>query len=382
MIEKKTEDERSLVGSLARWVVDSTPFVGSRVRGLEGSPPRTSFARRLLHRRGAACGLAVIAAITALSFLAPLLANNKPLAVRYKGRLSCPAFQDLFPIRSFTKPGAVALKLQQDPDWLLSLKTSPDPDVAWCLLPPVPYSPYQTRLEDLHAPPSLASRHYLGCDDAGRDVLARMLHGAKVSVLVGILAVGVALAVGVPVGAIGGYAGGWVDAALVSPLIEVMMCFPGFFFLLTIVGVMDSRYLNVWTIMVVIGLTSWPPFARFTRAEFARLCRSEFVLSARAAGEPHGAILFRHLLPNAWTPLIINAAFGMAAAVLQEAALSFLGVGVQPPEPSWGNILSQITRYWDEWWLGVFPGAAIFLAVLSYNLVGEGLRDALDVKGT
>ena len=346
----------------------------------KGSLGRPSLLKRLLRRKGAAAGAAFIAGMLVLSYLSPLLANNKPLVIRYDGVLRFTAFRDLFPFRLWLAPDPVALKLQQDPDWLLNQKLLKDPKVGTFLLPPVPYSPYQTRLDDLHAKPSLASRHYFGCDDSGRDVLARVLHGAKVSLLVGFLAVGVALLVGVALGAVGGFAGGWIDAAVISPLIEVMMCFPGFFFILTVVAVMDVRFLNVWTVMLVIGLTSWPGMARFARAEFLRLRGAEFVSAARSLGAPPASVAVRHVLPNAMAPLLVNAAFGVAYAVLMEASLSFLGVGVQPPEPSWGNILNQVTKYWDEWWLGVFPGAAVFLAVLSYNLLGEGLRDALDVR--
>lgn len=172
-----------------------------------------------------------------------------------------------------------------------------------------------------------------------------------------------------------------MDAALVSPLVDVMMCFPGFFFILTVVAVTDVRFLNIWTVMLVIGLTSWPGMARFARAEFLRLKGADFVAASRSLGASPLSVAVRHVLPNAFAPLLVNAAFGIAYAVLMEASLSFLGVGVQPPEPSWGNILNQVTKYWDEWWLGVFPGMAVFGAVLSYNLVGEGLRDAMDIRG-
>jgi len=348
---------------------------------LSGSPAlRLGLFRRLLREKGAALGAAFICAMLLLSYFAPVLANNKPLVITYDGVLRFTAFRDLFPFRFWLRPDSVALKLQQDPDWLLNQNLLKDPKIAALVLPPVPYSPYQTRLDDLHARPSLAPRHFFGCDDSGRDVLSRMLHGAKVSLLVGFLAVGVALLIGVALGALAGFAGGWVDAALVSPLVEVMMCFPGFFFILTVVAVMDVRFLNVWTVMLIIGLTSWPGMARFARAEFLRLRGAEFVVAARSIGASPVSVAVRHVLPNALAPLLVNAAFGIAYAVLMEASLSFLGVGVQPPEPSWGNILNQVTKYWDEWWLGVFPGAAVFCAVLSYNLLGEGLRDALDPR--
>jgi peptide/nickel transport system permease protein len=205
-----------------------------------------------------------------------------------------------------------------------------------------------------------------------------MVHGAKVSLLVGVLSVGVATLIGLLLGGAAGLLGGWFDTLIVSRFIEVMLCFPAFFLILTVAAVMDPRYLNIWTIMLVIGLTSWPAPARFARGEFMRFKEADFVTAARALGIRPAALARRHLVPNALTPLIINAAFGMAGAVLVEAALSFLGVGVQPPDPSWGNVMSEVMLFWRDWWLGVFPGAAIFLTVVSYNLIGEGLRDALD----
>jgi peptide/nickel transport system permease protein len=325
-------------------------------------------------------GFAFVVLLALLAWLAPVLANNKPLVIRYGGELSFPAFRELFPLKYAFGPDAVSLRLQQDPDWLLNQGTMPDPRVGSLLLPPVPYSPYQTRLDDVHAPPCAQTRHYFGCDDNGRDVLSRMLHGAKVSLLVGFLAMGVAGFIGLSLGALAGYAGGWVDAVVVSRLIEVMACFPTLFLILAVVAVMDPKYLNIWTVMLVIGLTGWTDTARYARAEFMRLKGADFAQAARALGASPLTVALKHILPNALAPLLVNATFGVAGAILVEAAISFLGVGVQPPEPSWGNILNLVTKYWDEWWLGVFPGAAVFLTVLSYNLVGEGLRDALDPR--
>jgi peptide/nickel transport system permease protein len=312
-----------------------------------------------------------------VSYLAPLLANNKPLLIRYEGRLHFTAFRDLPPFSFWLKPDAVALRLQADPDWLYG-GASDRSRVDFAILPPVPFSPYQTSMDRLHLPPGLLSAHRLGCDDVGRDVLARMIHGTKVSLLVGVLAMGLALLVGVGFGALGGYAGGWVDALFVSRVIEVMLCFPTFFFILTVTAVMDPKYLSLWSVVLVIGLTTWPSVARYTRAEFLRLRGAEFIEGARALGAGHLRLVVRHMLPNAAGPLIVNATFGMAGAILAEAALSFLGVGIQPPEPSWGGIMSLVTRYWSDWWLGLFPGAAIFAAVLAYNRLGDALRDALD----
>lgn len=342
--------------------------------------PALSFWRSFRRSRGAAAGAAFVALTLLVAYFAPLLANNKPLVMRYEGRICFPAFRDLFPASVLLAKDKVDLRLRRDPDWLLNQGARRDPGVGGFILPPIPYSPLQTRLDDVHAGPSWASRHFFGCDDSGRDVASRLVHGTKVSVLVGLLAVLVATLVGVTLGGAAGYAGGWVDSVVVSRLIEVMMCFPTFFLLLTVVAVMDPKYLNVWSIMVVIGLTSWTDMARYARAEFMRLKEADYVTAARALGAGPLSIALRHVLRNAAAPLLVSAAFGVAGVIFYEAALSFLGLGIQPPYPSWGNVLNLVTRYWEDWWLGVFPGAAIFLSVLSYNLVGEGLRDILDPR--
>lgn len=336
--------------------------------------------RHFRRQPAAVAGACVILTLIALSYLAPLLANNAPLTVVYKGERHFPAFRQLFPLNRLLPPGPVALRLEENPDWFLEQETFPDGDLAGFILPPVPYSPLQTRLDDVGAAPSRATRHYCGCDDKGRDVLARLLHGAQNSLLVGFVAVGIAALVGVTLGALAGFFGGWLDSLVISRLIEVLLCFPTFFLILTVVAVMDPKYLTIWSIMLVIGLTSWTGIARYTRGEFLRLRGREFVLAARALGARKRRLIFRHILPSALTPVLVSVSFGIAGAILAEAGLSFLGVGVQPPEPSWGNVLSGVQSAWDQWWLGVFPGTAIFLSVLSYNLVGEGLRDALDPR--
>ncbi len=335
---------------------------------------------RFTKGRWARFGLLVIAATALCAWLAPVLANNAPLLARYEGRYHFTAFRQIFPFNHVLALDEIELKLRQNPDWLLEQGTQPDPGMAFFMLPPVPYSPLQTRLDDTGAPPSFKTRHYCGCDDKGRDVLARLVHGARTSLLVGCVAVGIAALIGVGLGATAGFFGGWFDAIFVSRLIEVFLCFPTFFLIVTVVALMDPKYLNIWSIMIVIGLTSWTAIARYTRAEVMRAKEAPFVAAARVMGCGPLRLIFRHTLPSALTPVLVSVSFGLAGAILAEAGLSFLGIGVQPPEPSWGNVLRSVQSDWSQWWLGVFPGAAIFVAVLSYNLVGEALRDALDFR--
>ncbi|MDD9912433.1 MAG: ABC transporter permease [Alphaproteobacteria bacterium] len=238
-----------------------------------------------------------------------------------------------------------------------------------------PYSPAEINLIDQLLPPS--TMHLLGTDSLGRDVFSRMVYGARVSLLVGFVAVGIATLVGVVCGAFAGFYGGWVDRLLMR-FVDVMLAFPAFFLILAVIAFLDPSIINI---MVVIGLTSWMGTARLVRAEFLRLKTLDYVAAARLAGTTDINIMLRHLLPNALAPVLVTATLGIAGAVLVESGLSFLGIGVQPPTPSWGNILLEGKANIEiAWWLSLFPGLAILLAVLGFNLLGEGLRDALDPR--
>lgn len=238
-----------------------------------------------------------------------------------------------------------------------------------------PYDPRATDLTaKLEAP---GAAHPLGTDNLGRDVLTRMLHGTRISLTVGFVAVGVAMTIGILVGAIAGYFGKVADAILMR-FVDMVMCFPTFFLILTVVALLEP---SIYNIIIVIGLTSWTGTARFVRAEFLSLRGRDFVLAARAGGLGSGRIIFRHILPNALAPVAVSAVLGIAGAILTEASLSFLGFGVPPPAPTWGNILADGKSYiLDAWWLIVFPGIAIFITTLSFYLVGEGMREALDPR--
>lgn len=224
-------------------------------------------------------------------------------------------------------------------------------------------------------PPSLA--HPFGTDDLGRDVLTRVLFGARISLKVGFVAVGIAVAIGTVIGLVSGFYGGWVDNVLMR-LVDIMLCFPTFFLILAVIAMLEP---NIWYIMMIIGLTGWMGVARLVRAEVLSLREREYVLAARALGASDFRILFKHILPNALSPVLVAATLGVGGAILTESALSFLGIGVQPPTPSWGNILTAGKDYIEfAWWLSFFPGLAILVTVLAYNLLGEGIRDAFDPR--
>lgn len=241
---------------------------------------------------------------------------------------------------------------------------------------PVPFGFDRTNLPEREQPPG--GKHWLGTDDVGADLLARLIHGSRISLSVGFVAVGISSLIGILYGALLGYFGGWVDF-IGMRLIEIMMAIPLLLLIMTIIAFFPR---NLFTIMCVIGVVSWTGDARFIRAEFFRLRKQDYVQAARALGLPLHSILFTHMLPNGVTPILVNVPFGIAGAIFLEAALSFLGLGVAPPTPSWGQMLSLAVNTTGQtlWWLSLFPGLAIFLTALAYNLVGEGLRDAIDPR--
>ncbi len=249
--------------------------------------------------------------------------------------------------------------------------------VAFAVLAPVlaPWDPHRPDVKKILAPPSM--KHWLGTDQLGRDVLSRMLYGARVSLAVGFVSVGIAAFIGTMLGAIAGYAGGAVDATVMR-LVDLMLVFPRFFLLLAVLAFLRP---SIWTIMAVIGLTGWMSVARLVRAEFLALKEREFVIWSQSVGASGFRVVWRHILPNALAPVLVAMTLGIPAAILTESGLSFLGLGVQPPYATWGNILNEGKDAIEiGWWLSFYPGVAILVTVLSYNLFGEGIRDALDPR--
>lgn len=300
-----------------------------------------------------ALGWVIVASLLAL--FAPLIANRKPLLEKSAGGWSSPALADYW-------------ALDADLDRLSRPST-------FAIPAPISYSPNTIDLRERLAAPN--PRHLLGTDDLGRDVFARMLHGARVSLAVGLLATLIAVVVGSFFGALAGYYGGVVDF-LFSRVIEVVACFPFLFLVLGIVALFKP---SIWTVMIALGLTQWTSEARYVRAELLRIRDAEFAHAARASGARDGRIIFRHLLPNALAPVLVSASFGVAAAILTESALSYLGLGVPLPTASWGSILSGAKEHIEyAWWLVLFPGLAIFSTVAAFNLIGERFREALDPR--
>jgi peptide/nickel transport system permease protein len=238
-----------------------------------------------------------------------------------------------------------------------------------------PWDPNRPDTRKVLDPPS--RQHWLGTDQLGRDVLSRVVHGSRISLAVGFVSVGIATMIGILLGAAAGFKGGAVDAAIMR-LVDLMLVFPRFFLLLAVLAFLQP---SIWTIMAVIGLTGWMGVARLVRAEFLTLREREFVVWSESIGASALRIVFRHILPNAIAPVLVAMTLGIPAAILTESGLSFLGLGVQPPYATWGNILNDGKDAIEiAWWMTLYPGLAILITVLSYNLLGEGIRDALDPR--
>jgi peptide/nickel transport system permease protein len=249
--------------------------------------------------------------------------------------------------------------------------------VAIAILAPAlsPWNPDKPDTKRILEGPSV--KHWLGTDQIGRDVLSRLLYGSRISLAVGFVSMGIAVLIGILLGAMAGYHGGIVDA-FVMRLVDLMLVFPRFFLLLAVLAFLKP---SIWTIMAVIGLTGWMGVTRLVRAEFLTLREREFVIWSESIGAGAVRVIFKHILPNAIAPVLVAMTLGIPAAILTESGLSFLGLGVQPPYATWGNILNdgkELITY--AWWLTLYPGLAILITVLSYNLLGEGIRDALDPR--
>jgi peptide/nickel transport system permease protein len=343
-------------------------------------------------------GLRVILALFVIAALAPFLANSHAIIRVADGRVSFPIFPSLEPIEwrflLYVPLAAVVYflrhRFRRHPKHcfliligLIALieivlaVTHPINDPTNDRDRPASFNSPIESTPDQFSPPSW--KHLCGTDSTGRDIAARMLHGARTSLSIGFVAQSIALLVGVSLGGFAGFYRGWFDI-VVCRFIEIMDCFPPLLLILVAISLFDSQN-NMFYIMAVIGLTGWTGLARLVRGEFLRLSSQPFPQAAQALGASDFRVIVRHLLPNALGPILVSATLGVASAILIESSLSFLGFGMQAPTPSWGDILSDARRYIDfAWWLAFFPGLAILLTIMAYNFVGEGLRDAVDPR--
>lgn len=284
-----------------------------------------------------------------------------PLGVAGPGRLRAPVFVGRLLRGHLAKVGAAVV---------LALV------VAATLAPSLaPYDPTEQALDRMLQPPG--RQHLLGTDDLGRDILSRLLYGARVSLVVGLLSVGLSLVVGVALGLVAGYRGGWLDEVIMR-VMDGLLAFPALVLALAITAALGPSLRNA---MLAIGIVGIPSFARLVRGQVLSLRAQEFVEAARAGGAGDGRIVLRHIVPSTLAPIIVHASLRVAFGVLAEAGLSFLGLGTQPPTPSWGAMLNTGREYLEMApWLSIAPGAAIFVTTLSFNFLGDGLRDAADPR--
>jgi peptide/nickel transport system permease protein len=319
--------------------------------------------RRFKRNPIALTGFYVVCLLVFMALFADFLANDKPYYLQYRGKTYFPI------IRSYI----VAARLGQRPAELLNVDYK-KLEGAEAIFPPIPYRPSNINLLEPLEPPS--AKHWFGTDKLGRDVMAGMIHGSRISLSIGFVAVGIAVLIGVVLGAIAGYFGSWVDL-VISRIFEVMLSIPTFFLLITVAALLPP---SIFLTMAIIGMTSWVGIARFTRNEFLRIRNQDYVTSAIALGVTDRKVMFKHILPNALAPVIVSVVLGIAGAILVESSLSFLGIGVPAELVTWGSILQEASTTTFAWWLAVFPGFAIFITVLAYYLVGEGLREVLDPR--
>jgi peptide/nickel transport system permease protein len=311
----------------------------------------------------AVVGLWVSGGLLLIALFADFLANDKPYYMVYQGKTFFPILQSYLDSLGIAP---LPVDLRQVDFATLSAERA--------IYPPIRYRPNRVNLLDPLAEPS--GDHWLGTDKLGRDVLAGLIHGSRISLSIGFISVGIAVFIGVALGATAGYFGGWIDL-VISRIFELMLGIPTFFLILTIAATLRP---NIFYTMLIIGLTGWVGIARLTRNEFLKVRNLDYVTAAVSLGVPTPRILVRHILPNALAPVLVSVVLGIAAAILTESGLSFLGIGVPADLVTWGSILNEARSNTFAWWLAVFPGAAIFLAVVAYYLVGEGLRDALDPR--
>jgi peptide/nickel transport system permease protein len=355
----------------------AAPPVSSAVRGGYWTEVWRNFRRRKL----AMTALVFVIFLLLVALFAPMIVGTKPIICKYKGEIYFP-FMGYY-VRSWEN---AALRKDQLPHHYPTQLKELDPE-SWAVWPLVYQDPYWRvrqdewpgRPENPFSTKGEPNRiNYFGTDQRGFDVFAQMVHGTQIAISVGFVSMGIASVIGITLGALAGYVGGWIDI-VISRLIELVLCIPTLVLILALVAMLDK--VSNFHLMAIIGITRWTGIARLARAEFLKLKQMEFVSAARAMGASGPRIMFWHLLRNALAPVLVPITFGIADAILIESGLSYLGFGASQPNPSWGTLLHSGRQAIQQmWWLILFPGTAIFLTVLAYNLIGEGLQEATDPR--
>jgi peptide/nickel transport system permease protein len=316
----------------------------------------------------AVIALYIVIFLIFIAIFADFLSNSKPIYVKYKGESYLPVFKDYLVSLGISKWDPPELN---NINWKNLENQNLLESVVWA---PVPYGPSEIDLSNSLVKPG--GDHYLGTDPIGRDLLAGLIHGSRISLSVGFVAAGIAILVGIFLGSLAGFYGGKVDI-IIMRFIEIMTNFPLLFLIIIIVAIYGS---SIWYIMAAIGFTTWTGEAKLIRGEVLKVRNMEYITAANSVGLPNMRIIFRHVLPNAIAPVLVSGAFAIAGAIILEAALSFLGFGVKATTVTWGSLINLAREASNAWWLAIFPGLAIFITVVAYNLIGEGLRDALDPR--
>ncbi|MEO8446082.1 MAG: ABC transporter permease [bacterium] len=359
IIGKKTEVDNSTNGNLTKDQLESQQEVGVSYWSLV----KHQFRKNKL----AMISFYIVCILIVIAVTADFLASSKPLYAVYKGETYFPVIKDYMNDVGVNKWDASLINV----NWKVLDDENKLESVIWT---PVPYGSREIDLSNALSPP--AGDHYLGTDGIGRDLLAGLIHGSRVSLSVGFIAAGIALLIGIVLGSMAGFFGGKVDL-IIMRFVEIMVTFPLFFLIITIVAIYGS---SIWFIMAAIGLTTWTGDAKLIRGEVLKVRNMEYITAANSIGLPNRQIILRHVIPNAIAPVLVSGAFAIAGAILTEAGLSYLGFGVSATTVTWGSLLNEARSASNAWWLAIFPGVMIFIAVVTYNLIGEGLRDALDPR--
>ncbi len=326
--------------------------------------------RRFVQVRRAWWSLVILVGLFVISLFSELISNDKPLLLKYGEEWHMP-FLFFYPETKFGGQHGT------EPDYAELTQRAAFQENGWALFAPMPYGPVRSRLDLPGNPPHAPSwEHWLGTDNSARDVFSRLLYGFRISMIFAILLVGIGVVLGIIIGAIQGYAGGWVDITA-QRLIEIWSAVP-FLYMVIMIGSIYGQ--SFWLLLGLMALFEWINLSYYMRGEFFRLKNQAFVLSSRALGGSHSRVIFQQILPNGLGPVITFTPFNIIGAILSLTALDFLGFGLPPPTPSWGELLQQSTRNLDKPWLVISTLCALFITLMLASFIGEGVREAFDPK--